>query len=136
MMRPEVKVRLAVDAECERIQKLVHEAGFTVGSLEWSRIYPHWLVAEIHGNVVGCVQLCLGLPIARAEMLGTEQGLAHRDKAVISRELLLACVAAARQYGATALSGLVAFENKSFKRLLKRRGAFAIASGNLFVVGT
>ncbi len=130
-----MKIRLAQNSDGPRIGELARASGFGVDGLDWSDIYPHWLVAERDdpendAGVVAAIQVSLGKPIGRLEMLVADRGLGHRERALVVRELLLQGLATLRQSGAQVAMGVLPFGERAYKRLLKRRGAVVAFSGN------
>lgn len=123
-------IRMARNAEGEQIRDLLVQNGFKAPPLRWDDVEPFWLVAEHEGLVVGCIQVLLAKPFGHLEMLATVQNLPHRVRAVLIRDLLAAGSATLQKGGAQYAVGLVPFEMKTWKRLLKRRGWKVVSSGN------
>ena len=82
---------------------------------------------------MGCLQLCPGKPVGRMELLSVDQGLGPRQRAEIVKGLVYDGMAALKVSGAQAVACLINFEAKSFKRILKKRGAVVLTSGNLLI---
>lgn len=128
----DVEVRLAKDADGPAIGRLVVAAGFAVATLDWSKVYPYWLVAERDGRVAGCIQVCMGLPIARLELMATDPELSKRMRARVVKSLLIHGLAMLKQQGAEIAAGVVPGELKDYQKILLHRGAIIIWSGDLF----
>lgn len=128
-----IEVRLAQNENGDDIHGLLHSSGVLIEGLDWHDIYPHWLVAEMDGNIVGCFQVCLGKPIGFVEFLATEKSLGHRDRANVVKALFEQALAALKSYGTQMASGSIPFELKAYKRVVKRRGGVVLYSGNTFV---
>ena len=126
-------IRLATDEDGPEIGNLVWQGGFRVDGIDWTDIGPYWLVAENGAGIVGCIQVCPGKPIGRAEFLSVDEKLTHREQAVISKALVIQGCATLSLWGSQAASSMVSFKNKGFKRILKRRGARVMSSGNMFL---
>ncbi len=127
------QIRLADNSEGDKIHALVISNGFTLEDLDWSKVYPYWLVAEHDGVIVGTIQVCPALPIGRIEMLSTRDDLSHQLRALTVRQLLLAATLTLRQMGAQMASGIVPFEMKKYKNILKKHGCVIASNGNLMV---
>ena len=123
-------IRMALDVDGETIGDLVRENGFKDVGIDWSHVYPYWLVAEYEGEVVGCIQVRISIPIGGLEMLSIKQDLNHTLKSLIVKSLLLGGSSTLKQAGASMAAGLIPFEMKSYKKLLKRRGCVSIGVGN------
>lgn len=126
-------VRVAKNSDGERISELVRQAGFDIPNLDldWTQIEPYWLVAEHEGSVIGCIQTCPGRPIGRLEMLAIDPEVTGHLKGETVRELLVSGLTTLRLSGAQLACGMVPFDMKSYKRVLKKRGAVIIADGNM-----
>ncbi len=132
-MLEDLSVRMATNEDGAVISALVASTGFEEDYIDWTVIYPYWLVAEHEGKIVGTVQICPSRPIGRLEFLVTVPDLSHRLKAITVKRLLVTGVETLKLNGAQLVSGVVSFEMKSFKKMLKRRGAITALSGNLMV---
>ena len=136
-------IRLAQDADSERVHELVSAAGFAIEGVDWRELYPYWLVVETRLrqgsggqdglSIVGCLQVCPGKPIGRLELLAADKGLSHRDRANTVKLLVTSGMETLRQGGSKLASGIVPFEERAYKRLLKKRGAVVVATGNLMM---
>jgi GNAT superfamily N-acetyltransferase len=62
-------IRPAIDADSAEIQRVLSETGLLVNGLDWSKIYPSWLVAEYKGEIVGTIQVLLGYPLGHMDIL-------------------------------------------------------------------
>ena len=128
-----IDVRLAQNPEGQQIKQLATESGFGIEDLDWSIVYPYWIVAEHEAIMTGAIQVCPSLPVGRLEMLCTPRELSHRMRAQTVKSLLLAGLEALRQHGSTMASGIIPFEMKSYKRMVKKRGGMVVANGNVMM---
>ena len=133
MTKPNVTVTLASNGDAEDVQRLVLAAGFDVPEIGWGNIYPHWLVAEIGGEIVGCMEVLLGRPVGRLEYLTLDEGLKNRARVLVLRSLIIQGMVTLREYGAQLVSSMVPFEHKDWKKALKKRGGWVMTSGNLMI---
>lgn len=126
-------IRIASDQDAPDIRRLVTAAGFDVQGLAWARVNPNWLVAENGVGIVGCLQVCPGLPIGRLEMLALDETLDPVSRARAGRMLAIQGCATLKACGAEAAMCMVPFELQSYKRILKKRGAVVVNRGNILV---
>ena len=124
-------IRMAFDKDGGVISRLVRENGFKDEGIDWSHVYPYWLVAEYNGEVVGCIQVRISIPVGGLELLSVKQDLDHTMKSLIVKSLLLCGSSTLKQAGANMAAGVIPFEMKSWKKLLKRRGCVSIGVGNV-----
>jgi hypothetical protein len=129
-----VTIRPAYNAEGHDLARLAKTAGFNLPDLDWSLVSPYWLVAEYEDRLIGCIQLCPSVPIARLEMLCMETDLPHRVKALAVKSLLIDGCAALVKMGAQYVSGLVDEGLAGYERVLKKRGAFLQSKGHLYLM--
>jgi hypothetical protein len=129
----EVRVRFARDSEGSCIAQMVHSSHEGVPNVSWTKLYPSWIVAEHDQELVGCVQVCYGVPIGRLEFLSFVPNLAFRTRALAVRALLGLGSLSLLNAGATAIAGTVGFDQRSFKEILKANGCAIATSGNVFV---
>lgn len=125
-----ITVGLATNSEGVEIQRLVEEAGFKE-DLDWQDIYPYWLIALHEDKIIGAIQVCLGKPIGRLEMLTTEKDLTGTQRAQVVALLLAQGIKTLKLHGVQMAAGLIDFKLKSYKKLIKRRGGWIMATGNL-----
>ena len=126
-----MSIRMAQDEDGETIRDLVTGTGFTIDDLDWSKVHPYWLVAENGAGVVGCIQVCAGLPVGHLEMLGTDQALSGSQRAKAVKALLLYGAATLQQAGAGLAMGVIPFEMRSYTKILTRRGVRVVNRGNI-----
>ena len=126
-----VQVRFATDAEGPLVGELVKTAGHVVGGCDWSRVYPHWLVAISRGKFAGCLQICYGIPVARLELLAFAQGTSFQVRCLAVKALLSLGALTAKKAGASMVTGCIPAAQQHFKDLLKHEGCQVLYSGNM-----
>jgi hypothetical protein len=129
---PKVTVRLAENAEGERVKYVLEQQhGKQEDWLRWDQISPYWLVAEIDGEIVGCIQTRPSRPIGGLENLATLRRLSDVERGLVVRNLVLSGSAVLVGHGCQIADGFIPFELRSYKRVLKKRGAVVSGQGNL-----
>ena len=113
-----MQIRLAQPTDQKALASLFKKWGFE--DEEWSRAYPYWLVAERAEKVIGALQIMHGRPTGRLEFLGLDPTLSHRQRAEAVYRLGHAGFAALKMNGSTLVSTSVRFEDKSFKKILRK----------------
>ena len=132
MPRPDVKVRLAQNEEAPIVAKLFAEI-FHMGDWqpEFKAIFPHWLVAEIAGEIVGTINIRISLPISSIEMLSLDSKLTHRERAVTVSMLIDSAVAICAGSGAVMVSTMIPDELVSYRKILEKKGLTEGSHGNI-----
>lgn len=133
----EMTIRAARNDEGEAIHELVDamtmQYGYRLPATRWDRVAPFWYVAEVQGVLLGAVQLCIGWPIGRIELLSVRPGLSHTKTAKIVKALLYHVFAAMRMDGTTLACALVADKDNHFTKVLERWGAKFAVNGKMFL---
>lgn len=132
-MRTDVKIRLAENSEGQIVKSLAGSNGFDAVEMDWSDIYPYWLVAEFEDEIIGTVQVCPSRPIGRLEMLHVIPEIKNGLRRIAVTMLLIAGVETLKSHGAQVVSGVIPFDLKSYKRFLKKRGAVSAGVGNIML---
>lgn len=125
-----MKVRVATNEDGPRIGELAASSGFAIEGIDWSRVHPFWLVAERDRTIIGALQIILSCPIGWLEMLSVDPELGHIQRAKTTKLLVESGLLSLKRFGAQVAMWSVPFELKSYKRILKKRGAVVTSSGN------
>ena len=130
-----IHIAYATDLDGEAIRVLVAGSGFapeTINALDWSKLGAYWLKAVRDDEIIGCVQIAYALPISRLEYLSVGD-VSDITRAKVVKQLLSTGCAFLSEGGAQIVSGTVPFPLKSYKRVLKKRGAVMTVQGNVFI---
>jgi len=123
-----LKIRLANDTEGLKISDLIDYPD----GLDWSRVYPYWLVAEKDERIVGCLSVALCRPIGILDQLAVDPDLGPHARGRAVRELIATGMTTLKADGASACVSMIPFHLKSYKRLLKKHfGAEVMTQGNI-----
>lgn len=133
----EFTVRAAEDHEGEAIHALLDAqttvAGWRLPKVNWSRVKPFWYVAEIQGELLGAVQICIGWPVGRIELLAIRPGLSKTKRAKIVKALAFYVFDAMRLDGTElACIAIAADTGYEFGRVLERWGATYATHADLY----
>ena len=124
-------VRVSTDEDGPYIHELLKGMGFTIEGLDWSSVGSYWLVAEIDGKVVGCIQIIGGKPVGWLHLLSYDQSLSQQAAARTIKALVESGNGGLAMLGASAVMAVVPFELKSWKSVIKHRGGAVVSSGNI-----
>lgn len=128
------QIRRAQSGDEPQIVRLLVAAGWQLDDLDldWASSLPHWLVAA-NQAVVGCLQVALGKPVGYLELLAVDRQLPKETQALAVKGLCLAGAETLHQYGAQLAAGMIAFQDKGWKKVLLKRGGVTIGAGNRLV---
>ena len=129
---PTVTIRMAENSEGRTIGALVVAAGFDVARLDWAVVNPWWLVAEIDGHIVGCIDILPSRPVGRLEMLAVHPELSNRKRAKVVKALLGHGLALLQRAGCEIGAGIVPEGMEGYRKVLEHRGSRAITEGTLY----
>ena len=125
-------IRLALNEDGPRVEELASPQ--TGPGLDWSGIYPYWLVAEKEGKIIGCLNVALSKPVGRLDILAIDNSLSPHARGKAVRELILQGIATLKASGSTACLSIVPFKLKSYKRILKKHfNAVVVEQGNVII---
>lgn len=126
-----MNVRLALDEDGERIRDLLAQTQGTIEGLDWSAIYPHWIVAETKDEIAGCINVAVSKPIGRLDFLAIDPFLGPHARGKAVRALIAQGLATLKHAGCSASFSLIPFNLQSYKKILKKHfGAIVIDQGN------
>ena len=83
-----------------------------------------WLLAEVEGCPLGTLQMLLGRPIGRLEMLSIDQRLRPKDRHSVITALSNTGITVLSSTGSQIIVANVEDGNKGFRRFLKRAHGF------------
>ena len=120
--RDMVKIRLATDDAGPEIARVLKANNIEFPGADWSKVFPHWLIATVNDQVIGCIMVMTGKPVGFLEFLFVDPAVSFKLRAIAIRKLLLQGAATIRLYGAHALGGVVHVKNEKFAVVLKKIG--------------
>ena len=133
----EMTVRAARNDEGEAVHELVDAMttryGWKLPAMSWSRIAPFWYVAEVQGVLLGAVQVCIGWPVGRLELLSVRPGLSQTKRAKVVKALLYYTTQAIKLDGTALVCALINDKDASLIRILERYGAKFAARGQILL---
>lgn len=124
---------MAVAQDGDTISHLVGADVWVGLELDWQSVDGHWLVAELEGEVVGCIAVLPMKPVGHCEHLGVLQNLDDMDRARVVRELLIQAWAVLRLAGCGAVIGTVPDDLATYARALERRGGVVINHARVMI---
>ncbi len=119
-----VTVRFADPTDAGALSRLTANA-FSELSFTWTgEDTKGWLLAESEGYPLGTMQMLLGRPIGRLEMLSIDQQLRPKDRHSVITALANTGVSVLSSTGSQFIVANVEDSNKGFRRFLKRAYGF------------
>ena len=131
--RDRVDIRLATDEAGPLIAAILKENGIELPGVDWSKVFPHWLIACDGGDVIGCVQVMPAVPVAWCEFLLVKKSVPFKLKAISVRKLIQQAMATAFHAGSQLLAATVRTDNKAFLGVLEHMNCTAVGDVKLIV---
>lgn len=132
MLREKVDIDLAQNDEGEAIAAVLKANGVELEA-DWSKVFPHWLVASVDARVVGCCQILFSKPIGYIEFLFVHPETPFKLRAISLRKLLLGGIASLQHAGCQYVGGAVDTKNKKFSNVLTDLRFFKVGQADLLV---
>lgn len=130
--RDSVKIRLALDETGPKIAEILRENGVDPPGCDWSRVFPHWLIATVDLDVIGCVMVIPAKPFAFCEFLHVKKSVAFKLRAIAIRKLVQQAIATAHHFGASYVACTVHESNKRFSGVIEKLGVVKMPSVSVY----
>lgn len=126
-----VVIRVARNETGDAIKGLLVDNGImALTDARWGDIFPHWLIATINDDVIGCLHVVPSKPFGYLDFLCVKQGVSKSVQAVTVKKLLLTGSGQLRELGADFAVSFVEHRLKSYRNVLKNNGCLLGPSGN------
>lgn len=126
-----VTIRLAQPHEGPVIESMMRTyGGPTWDWLDWSTVYPYWLIGEVEAQPRGCVMVNPGQPFGRVEFLAVDPQLPQASKAILCRDLCYAGVASCQQMGSQAVLSNIDTGDGTWRQIAEKRGWVVTGEGS------
>lgn len=132
-IRDMVEIRLAVNAAGPAIEAILKANGFILPSADWSKVFPHWLIATVEDDVIGCCQVLPSKPVGYVEFLFAKPDTPFKLRAIALRKLIIQSMATLHVAGCQYVGGVVAQKNRKFAGVLEKLNFSKSFQADLFV---
>lgn len=133
ILRESVKIRIAENSDGKEIEALFKMNNVIFPVANWETISPHWLVATVEKEIIGCLLVVTARPIGLLEFLLVKPTVKFKLRAIAMQKLAFAGAATLVQYGCSYLSCIVVAENKPFMDVLKKYNFMSATSATVMV---
>lgn len=131
--RDKVKIRLALDETGPQILGILEANGVLLSDADFSKVFPHWLIATDGDEVIGCVMVLPAKPFGFVEFLLVKPSASFKLRAIALRKLCLQAFATLQVYGSAMAISVVDPSNKKFADILRKLGMVNGVSSELMV---
>jgi hypothetical protein len=88
-----VEIRLAVNDAGPAIAAVLKANGIELEHADWSKVFPHWLIATVDDDVIGCCQVLPAKPVGYVEFLFVMPSAPFKVRAIAIRKLIIQSMA-------------------------------------------
>lgn len=119
-IRDMVEIRLAVNAAGPAIAAVLKENGIELKDADWSKVFPHWLIATVGDDVVGCCQVIPSKPVGYVEFLFIRPSINFKLRAIAIRKLMVQSLSTLRLADCAYVGATVSQANRKFSDVIKK----------------
>jgi hypothetical protein len=119
-IRDMVEIRLAVNEAGTQIEAVLKANGVVLQHADWSKVFPHWLIATVDDHVIGCCQVVISKPVGYIEFLHTHPEAPFKLRAIALRKLGIQGEATLRMAGCNYVAASVKAKNNVFRKVLEK----------------
>lgn len=119
-IRDKVEIRLAVNEAGPAIAAVLKENGIVLEHADWSKVFPHWLIATVGDDVIGCCQVAVSKPVGYVEFMFVRKSAPFKFRAIAIRKLIIQSMATLHLAGCQYVGGVVATSNFKFANVLEK----------------
>lgn len=131
-VRDMVEIRLAANEAGPQIDALLKANGIAIEA-DWSKVFPHWLIATVDDHVIGCCQVVHSKPVGYIEFLMVHPDVPFKLRAIALRKLLYQSMNSIYAYGAQYVGGVVSKENRKFAEVIEKMGFVKTFPADVYV---
>lgn len=131
--RESVRLRIAGNEDGPKIETLFKMNNVVFPLANWETVTPHWLVATVDDDVIGCLLVVTARPVGLLEFLLVKPTVKFKLRAIAMQKLALLGATTLREYGCAYLSCVVVADNKPFFDVLKKYGFMEAAPATVMV---
>lgn len=132
-IRDSVEIRLAVNGAGPAIAEVLLANGVELPHADWSKIAPHWLIATVDDDVIGCCQILVAKPVGYVEFLMVKPTASFKLRAIAIRKLIIQSMSTLYHGGCQYVGGVVGTDNRKFADVLKKINFAKAYTADLYV---
>lgn len=133
-IRDKVVIRLALNETGPAIEAILKANGIELPGAQWDKVYPHWLIATVDDDVVGCCQLLFSKPIGYVEFFFVKPDLPFKMRVIALRKLGIQATNSLYHFGCQYIGGMIDDSRRGkLIAILEKMNFHEIMSGTVFL---
>lgn len=128
-----VEIRLAVNEAGPAIAEVLKENGIVLDAADWTKVFPHWLIATVDEHVIGCCQVLVSKPVGYVEFMLVRKDVPFKLKVVAIRKLIIQSMATLQAAGCSYVGGVVATKNFKFANVIEKLNFVKTYQADMYV---
>lgn len=133
VLRDKVEIRLAVNEAGPAIEAVLKANGIELPHADWSKVFPHWLIATVGDDVIGCCQVLPAKPVGFVEFLFVTPTTPFKLRAIAMRKLLIQSFATLHYGGCQYVGGVIATKNVKFANVVEKLRVVKTYNADMYV---
>lgn len=128
-----MEIRLAVNEAGPAIAAVLKENGIELPAADWSKVFPHWLIATAGDDVIGCCQVVVSKPVGYVEFMFVRKSVPFKLRAIAIRKLIIQSMATLHLAGCEYVGGVIGTANFKFANVLEKLNFVKTYSADMHV---
>lgn len=133
VLRDRVHIDLATNEDGSAIADVLKENGIVLEGADWSKVFPHWLVARFDGKVMGCCQVLVSKPVGYVEFMFVRPSAPFKMRAIAMRKLIVQSMSTLSHAGCNYVGGIIAQKNHKFTGVITKLNFVKSFPADLYV---
>ena len=113
------------------IAELLKQNDVVLNGADWSKVSPHWLIATVEDEVIGCCQVVVSKPIGYMEFLLVKPSAHFKLRAIALRKLAIQGMSTLYYGGAQYVAGMVAVKDQKFLDVIEKLNVLPLYTAHL-----
>lgn len=132
-IRDMVEIRLASNAMGPVIADILKENGIELLGAKWDNVSPHWLIATVDDEVIGCLQLIVSKPVGYLEFLYVRKAAPFKLKAIAIRKLMIQGMGTLTLAGCQYVGSAISKRNQKFADVIEKLNVTKLQPGDMYL---
>lgn len=133
VLRDKVVIRLATNTAGPEIAAVLKENKVELPGADWDSVFPHWLIATVDDDVIGCCQVSIAKPVGFVEFMFVRKSAPFKLRAIALRKLGIQALSTLHLAGCAYIGGVVATSHFKFANVIKKMHFSKLYTADVYV---